>query len=488
MQYSLSWFIDLFVRSISDSARTDVLSRRLEAINSHFTYALYTNICRSLFEKDKLLFAFLLAAKVLAYHRQLPHEELQFLLTGGGAGLEGHHEAGSPGHHLHHPDNPDPSWISAKAWADICRLSRVGDAFHTLPVQMSMSPDKWRREVAEPALPSEPPAPFDTLTAFQQLLLLRCLRPDKLAAGMERFVVSVLGERFVDPPAFDLDACFADSSCTVPLLFVLSPGTDPTAALLKFAEDRKAKLAVISMGQGQGPKAEVLIEDARSLGSWVLLQNCHLAPSWMPALDRICEAINCDNTDPSFRLWMTSMPSAAFPPNVLQGSVKMTNEPPEGLRANMRRSLASHPIADPAFWEASSKPEVFKKLLFGLLFVHAFVQERRKFGPIGWNVPYGMCITFDQRRSSCSPIQGGPFDTLLLPCLPLCFAGFDDGDLRISCRQVLMYVDEAKADSGVPFAALKYAIGECNYGGRVTDDKDRRLLTTLMAKVYCSDM
>ena len=91
--------------------------------------------------------------------------------------------------------------------------------------------------------------------------------------------------------------------------------------------------------------------------------------------------------------------SAAFPPNVHQGSVKMTNEPPEGLRANMRCSLASHPIADPAFWEVFSKPGVFNKLLLGLLFVHALVQERRKFGPIGWHVPYGACNDLDWQRN-----------------------------------------------------------------------------------------
>jgi dynein heavy chain len=67
----------------------------------------------------------------------------------------------------------------------------------------------------------------------------------------------------------------------------------------------------------------------------------------------------------------------------------MTMEPPAGVRANMRRSLTSDPAGDPRFWESSQHPEVFKKLLFGLLFIHAFVQERRRFGPIGWNVPYG---------------------------------------------------------------------------------------------------
>eukprot|EP00195_Chlamydomonas_chlamydogama_P001707 CAMPEP_0202916878 /NCGR_PEP_ID=MMETSP1392-20130828/69695_1 /ASSEMBLY_ACC=CAM_ASM_000868 /TAXON_ID=225041 /ORGANISM="Chlamydomonas chlamydogama, Strain SAG 11-48b" /LENGTH=214 /DNA_ID=CAMNT_0049609455 /DNA_START=86 /DNA_END=726 /DNA_ORIENTATION=- len=144
------------------------------------------------------------------------------------------------------------------------------------------------------------------------------------------------------------------------------------------------------------------------------------------------------------------MPSPDFPSNILQNCVKMTNEPPAGVRANMRRSLALDPLSGPDFWEGSAPPkgEAIKKLLFGLVYIHAFVQERRRFGPIGWNIPYG----------------------------------FDDGDLRISARQVVMYVEEGRE---VPFAALRYAVGECNYGGRVTDDKDRRLMMTLMDKVFC---
>jgi dynein heavy chain len=201
------------------------------------------------------------------------------------------------------------------------------------------------------------------------------------------------------------------------------------------------------MGQGQGPKAAALIAEATDAGKWVLLQNCHLAPSWMPSLEKICEGITEDSADENFRLWLTSMPSPAFPVTILQNGIKMTNEPPRGLRANMRRSFQLEPIANPDFFESCDKPNVFKKLCFGLAYVHGFVQERRSFGPIGWNIPYG----------------------------------FDDGDLRISVRQLHMYVNDNKK---TPFAALKYATGECNYGGRVTDDKDRRLLNTLLRKVY----
>ncbi|CAM9758065.1 unnamed protein product, partial [Laminaria digitata] len=110
---------------------------------------------------------------------------------------------------------------------------------------------------------------------------------------------------------------------------------DPTKAFYQFAAQKRfdKKVKGLSLGQGQGLKATRLIEEATQKGTWVYLQNCHLYISWLAELERLCEDLSPDTVHKDFRLWLTSMPCKEFPVSILQNGVKMTNEPPKGLKA-----------------------------------------------------------------------------------------------------------------------------------------------------------
>ncbi|RHZ02207.1 hypothetical protein DYB26_000657 [Aphanomyces astaci] len=151
-----------------------------------------------------------------------------------------------------------------------------------------------------------------------------------------------------------MEDIYKDTDRKTPCIFVLSAGADPTGMLLRFAKDRQFsdRLHLISLGQGQGPRAEALIEVSKTNGDWVLLQNCHLAKSWMPALEKKVDELATDVTVvDSFRLFLTSFPAAYFPVTVLQNGIKLTNEPPKGIRANLIRSFVTLMSSDSSFFD-----------------------------------------------------------------------------------------------------------------------------------------
>lgn len=435
-QYSLMWYIDLFIRGIAASETSDDIEERGKNLNEYFTLSLYNNICRSLFEAHKLLFSFTLAIKILKHRGVIDDHDWRFLLSGATS-----EDKSTP--------NPAPEWLTDQNWNEILNLSKLpnfegfaDDFKDNIGVYKTLfdSNDAHREELS--------PSFEEKLSNFQRLCVLRCIRADKVVLAIQDFISKEMGQAFVEPPAFDLGICYKESNNMVPLIFVLSAGADPMADLLKFADDMKfsRKFDKVSLGQGQGAKAEKLLSNGMERGLWVCLQNCHLAGSWMPSLERILETTDPKTVHKDFRLWLTSMPSETFPVLILQNGVKMTLEPPKGLKSNLTRSynrLTDNYIND------CGKANEFRKLMFGLCLFHAVIQDRRKFGPLGWNIKYG----------------------------------FTDGDLKVCQTQMKMFLDDYDV---IPYRVIRFMCSEINYGGRVTDDKDRRLINNLL-ETFCNE-
>ena len=436
-QYSLEWYIGLYLLTIRTAEKGSNLNERLSNLSETFARVLYRNVCRSLFEMHKLLFSFLMTIKILETTNRINASELRYLL------------AGNPAMDLVRP-NPtsqtsDP-WLSDKSWNNILGLDTLAE-FPGFSLQFEQSLSQWH----DIYMSSDPVGDilnmFPRKTPLQRIIILNTFMPDKVIPEIREFIVDKIGADFVDPPPFDLEACYEDSNSVTPLLFVLTPGADPMTELMKVAEKMGmtgGKLFTISLGQGQGPIAEAAIKRAVDKGTWVCLENCHLAESWLPTLDATCENMLPETTHDNFRLWLSSMPSDKFPVSVLQNGVKMTIEPPKGIRNNVQGSLLTF---TEEWFESCTKPKPFKKLVFGLCLFHACLVERVKFGPLGWNIPY----------------------TFSIP------------DLRITLDQLKLLLDFY---DNVPWAMFRYCTAECNYGGRVTDAKDRRTINNIMTDFY----
>lgn len=428
-QYSLNWFVNLFLSAISQAPTSNDLEGRLKVLNDYFTLSLYHSVCRSLFEAHKQLLSLMMAVRILMRSDQLDHNEFRFLV------------AGPPPSKF--TKNPAPEWLSDNNWNQIMALSEL-KPFEGFDNDFEDHSRHYKRIYDSPTPETEKmPMPWDeSLTQFQKLLFLKCLRPDKLTPAISLWVSAQLGDEFNDTPQFNISDSFNGATPLTPLIFVLSRGADPASALFAFANKCgfRDKFQYTSLGQGQGAKAKRMIEEAQKRGGWVLLQNCHLAVSWLPTLEQLIADIDEDTVHDDFRLWLTSLPTPKFPVSILQNGVKMTNEPPKGLRANLMRTYLG--FTDTQL-NKSKRPGEFKKLLYALCFFHAVILDRRKFGPLGWNIPYQ----------------------------------FTDMDLQVCVTQLRDFIDMYDE---IPYQVIHFLTHHINYGGRVTDPQDRRCIRTIL--------
>ena len=423
------------------------LDERVKLLVSNTTRVVWEYFSAGLFERHKLIVAAQLAFGILRHRGELSAIFFDFLLKGPKVAGRG---------------NPLPEWMPDSAWASVQALKEI-EEFGALPDDIIGSAKRWR-DWMEVERPEEEPMPgeWKKLPSFAQLLIFRALRPDRMSNVLSSFVANELGRDYVTSAAFDLEKAFADATPATPIFVFLSPGVDVAASVealgrkLGISAD-KGTYAAVSLGQGQEPIAMERLATARKNGGWVLLQNIHLTIDWTNGpLEKAVDKLG-ENSHADFRLFLSAEPPPSLEKplaiSLLQNSIKLTNEPPQGMKANLVRAYGA--FSDDVF-EACAKQVEFKAIVFALCYFHAALLERKKFGVgnlpgstsgIGWNMNYP----------------------------------FNSGDLLCCGQLANNYLENC---SKVPWDDLKFLFGEIMYGGHIVEDWDRRLaeayLTTYM--------
>ena len=431
-QTSLAQFLEVFMESMEQAERASIASKRVGFIIEKMTYMMYRYINRGLYECDKLTFIILTMMKILVVAGTLTSVDVSLFLRGGAA-LDTNSER-----------KCTVGWMPPDVWLNVVQLSKSLVFFRTLPDTIVRNEAIWKRwyEEAEaeatPIPDLEPDLEADEkLGAWLRLLTVRALRPDRTIVAAKAFIKASdeMGPTFTEPVTDTVEMIYDQMKEKVPVVYLLSVGGDPTDALETLARKKKQSLQAVSLGEGQEEYAKEAIRNGFALGTWVLLQNCELGLDLMFQMEGLLKDWfkTAEITD-GFRLFFTACPHPEFPLGLLQMCTKVTNEPPSGLRAGLMRSYTV--VVDQDRLDRVETAQ-WRQLVWVLCFTHSIVQERRKFGSLGWCIPYE----------------------------------YNQGDLE-SC---LMFLEKHLYSGALSWPTLQYIVSEAQYGGKITDDMDRVL-------------
>ena len=461
-QFSLRFFLDIFdyalhhnphLRGVSDhGARRDILLKDLFLIT-------YRRTSRALFHKDHVMLAVLLAQVKLRGLEDI-NDELEFLLETG--------------------DGSAAASISTTQVID-CLTTEQQQRLNTYSKHSLFKPveshiierqDEWVPFLSSSNPESAVPTPWDPSTrrsflaiypqtipdcfcpaaveAIRSLLIIKCLRPDRLLQATAIFVQTVFGVDLSVEASFDLGTMVAEEvKAQTPLALVSVSGYDASYRVEGLIQSTQSRCTQVAMGSQEGfGLADQAIGVASRQGTWVLLKNVHLAPSWLGQLEKKLQTLNAHR---NFRLFLTMEANPSIPVNILRQSRIIMNEPAPGVKANLLDSLRNIPPA-----RLSQGPAEKVRLYFLLAWFHAVVQERLRYVPLGWSKAYD----------------------------------FNDSDMAAAFTTIdtwLHSVAKGRANvdpAQIPWDAIRILIKQSVYGGRIDSDFDQRILDAFVDGLF----
>jgi dynein heavy chain 1 len=451
-QFSLQYFLDIFhsvlhnnpnlAHETNHNARRDVIVKDLFVTT-------FKRTALGLLQKDRITLAMLLAqASPYKMNKDLLDVVLDDKITGQELSTN--------------PDARDEAFARAK------RIPALKERLDRAPAE------DWDRFFTEEVAENHVPQVWDENTepndqALFSLLLVKLFRMDRFVPTAERFVALVFGPGLFDIVE-DLKGTVTQIPATTPVALVSSPGFDASYKVDSLVERMRMRCTNIAMGSNEGlASADKAISNAAQTGSWVLVKNVHLAPTWLQSLEKRMESLNPHS---DFRLFLSMESSPKIPVNLLRASRVLMYEQPAGVRANMKDSMSS-------LSARSSKSPVERARLYLLLsFLHAVVQERLRYAPnLGWK---GFWEFNDADVSSSSSIDPSMFSSNgLLTKVK---------QYECSAHIIDIWLETAAANrsniapANIPWDMIRYLVVE-TYGGKIDDEQDFSLLRSLVHSV-----
>ena len=374
-QFSLKAFKVVFSKAIEKAEPAEDIKQRVNNLIDSITYSVFIYTTRGLFEKHKLIFTSQMAFLILTAAKEIEPKELDFLLR-----FPVQTNVSTP-----------VDFLNDFCWGGIKALSNMGE-FTNLDRDIEGSAKRWKKFVESECPEKEKfPQEWKNKTSLQKLCMMRALRPDRMLYALSLFVEEKLGRKYVENRAVEFAKSYEETTPSTPVFFILSPGVDPLKEVealgkkLGFTTDNR-NFHNISLGQGQEVVAEKAMEIGAKEGHWVVLQNIHLVSKWLSTLEKNLE-IHGETSHDNFRMFISAEPAGdpsahIIPQGILESAIKITNEPPTGMQANLHKALDNF---NQDTLEMCAKETEFKSILFALCYFHAVVAERRKFGAQGWN-------------------------------------------------------------------------------------------------------
>ena len=451
-QYSLQYFLEIFNNVLTNNKNLSSIkdpNQRLLTITHDLFYMTYYRVARGMLHYDRIVLALLLSKIFLKGFKNEPSIETEFRqMLNSNVALIASNSAQS---------GPLVDNLTTEQTDAMLRLSKT-PAFKNLKNQIMTTKDfvKWLEsdnpETNVPTLWTETITLSEIAVVMKKLLIIKAFRPDKFISMAEIFVASVFDPEFMQQAENLLD--FAnivenEIKATTPILMCSVPGYDASGRVEDLAAEKGKPIVSIAIGSAEGfAEAEKALNTSSKTGRWVLLKNVHLATQWLVQLEKKMHSLN---PNPEFRLFLSMEINTKTPSNLLRLGRTFVIEPPPGIKANLLRTLSVIPTS-----RMNKQPNERSRLYFLLAWLHAIIQERLRYVPLGWSKSYE----------------------------------FNESDLRCALDTIDCWVDTVAGGRAnlppnkVPFDAIFTLMSDCVYGGKIDNGFDRRLLDTFLKKLF----